>query len=154
MKIRKAEIEDYDTIKEIKLLSKVEELKYSETLKPLSETRERYLSYLRGDLTHKNRSVYIAEDGGRVVGIVLAKIIKPLLISKFKIKGYVSNLYVIDDYRRKGVAERLAKSAFKWLKDLGVSNVSLEIHIKNIPALNLYHKLGFNNYTIKMVKNI
>ena len=62
MNIRKATIDDFEALKELKILSKKEELKYSETIKPIEETKERYLSYMRRDLTIDNRAIFIAID--------------------------------------------------------------------------------------------
>ena len=152
MQIRKATIKDYESLKEIKLLAKSEELKYSETLKPLDETKERYLSYLRTDLQREKRAVFMAEIDGKIIGILLAKYFNPLLISKFSKKGYISNVYIIEEYRRKGVAIKLINTAESWLKEKGVHHLTLEIHKDNTPAIMLCDQKGFNNYTIKMSK--
>ena len=152
MQIRKATIKDYELLKEIKLLAKSEELKYSETLKPIDETKERYLSYLRLDLTNEKRAIFIAEEDNKTIGIILVKYFNPLLISKFSKKGYISNVYILEKHRRKGVAQKLIDKGESWLKEKGVHHLTLEIHKDNTPAIALYHKKGFNDYTIKMSK--
>jgi ribosomal protein S18 acetylase RimI-like enzyme len=44
--------------------------------------------------------------------------------------------------------------AKEWLKKNHTEHVTLEIHIDNKPALELYRKLGFNKYTMKLSKKI
>ena len=154
MVIRKASIKDFEALKEIKLLSKKEELKYSPTLKQIVKNKENYFSYLKKDLSHNNRAVFIALDNKKVVGMILAQSFKPLPISKFQKKGYISNLYVLNGYRKKGIGKKLVNYVLRWLKKKNVSHITLEIHVDNKPALKLYHKLGFKDYTIKLAKEI
>ncbi len=101
MKIRRATMEDFEKLKEIKILSKNEEIKYSNTLNPISENKESYYFYLKKDLTYKSRGVFIALDNNKVIGIILAQYFKPLAISKYSKKGYISNLYILKSHRRK-----------------------------------------------------
>ena len=98
MIIRKATIKDFESLKEIKILSKREELKYSDTLKSIDRNKKNYFSYLKKDLTHKNRAVFIALDrlpkanlekmrgvsehfdNKKVIGMILAQYFEPLPI--------------------------------------------------------------------------
>lgn len=154
MKIRRAIMGDFENLKEIKLLSKNEEIKYSDTLNPISENKESYYFYLKKDLTYKSRGVFIALEGKEVIGIILAQYFKPLVISKYSKKGYISNLYIVESHRRKKIGEKLAEHALKWLKKNDVGHVTLEIHVDNKAALKLYNKLGFKDYTVKLAKDI
>ena len=154
MMIRKATIKDFEALKEIKILSKKEELKYSDTLKSIDKNKEIFFSYLKEDLNRKNREIFVALENKKVVGMVLAQYFKPLIISKFWKKGYISNLYVLKRYRNKSVGKKLVTHALKWLKKKNVGHVTLEIHLDNKPTLKLYRKLGFKDYTIKLSKKI
>ncbi len=154
MKIRKATIEDYEKLKKFKLLSKKEELRYSETIKPLNETKDKYLEWLKIDLQRQWRAFFIAEDKGDLLGFIQAKKYKTISISKYEWKGYISNLFVDKKARGKGIAIKLIKRALKWLKDNNVPHASVEIHSKNTAAQSLVRKLGFKDYTIKLTKEI
>lgn len=88
------------------------------------------------------------------MGMVLAQYFKPLPISKYHRKGYISNLYIIQQYRNIGIGKELVLKAKEWLKKNHTEHVTLEIHIDNKPALELYRKLGFNKYTMKLSKKI
>ncbi len=154
MIIRKATIKDFEALKDIKTLSKKEELKYSQTLNTIDKNKERYFSYLKRDLTIDNRAVFIALKEDKIIGMVLAKHFKPLSISKYSKKGYISNLYVCKGYRNKEIGKELSKHALKWIKENNTHHVTLEIHIDNKAAISLYHALGFKDYTIKLAKKI
>lgn len=155
MKIRKAAIEDYEALKRFKILSKKEELKYSETLKPMKDTKKKYLEFLKTDLQRQWRAVFLAEDKGKVAGMIIAKRYNALSISKFERKGYISNLYIDKDYRKGGLGYKLFEKAIGWLKnDQKVEHISVEIHLDNIPAQKLAEKMGFKKYTIKMTREV
>ena len=153
MIIRKATIKDFEKLKTIKLESKKDEMKYSDSLKPLSKTIDIYFEYFKAELRKKNSSVFIAEDK-KPIGIIIATYFKPLRISKFARKGYVSNLYIKKSYRNKGIGKKLLNISLKWLKQNKVKYISLEIHLENKKALKFYRNLGFNDYTLKLAKRI
>ena len=153
MKIRKATVKDFEKLKDIKLESKKDEMRYSDSLKPLSKTIDIYFEYFKEELKKKNSAVFIAEDK-KPIGIIIATYFTPLRISKFGKKGYVSNLYVQKKYRNKGVGKKLLYASLKWLKENNVKYISLEIHLENKTALKFYRKYGFKDYTLKLAKKI
>jgi len=153
MKIREATIKDFEKLKAIKLESKKDEMEYSDSLKPLGKTIEIYFEYFKAELKKKNSAVFIAEDK-KPIGIIIATHFKPLRISKFARKGYVSNLYVQENYRNKGIGKKLLDISLKWLKENKVKYISLEIHLENKKALKFHRNLGFKDYTLKLAKKI
>jgi ribosomal protein S18 acetylase RimI-like enzyme len=154
MRIRKATIRDYEILKNMKLLSKREELRYSESLKPIRKTKKHYCNYLEVDLTRINRVIFIALENKKILGMVLGQYFRPLPISKFNKKGYISNLYVHKDYRKRGIGKKLVNRLMRWFKENAVHYISLEIHVKNRVAQKLYKDLGFEDYTIKLTRRI
>ena len=154
MRIRKATLEDFEALKKFKILSKKEELKYSETLKPLKDTKKKYLEFLKIDLERQWRAIFVAVENKKIVGMIIGKRYNAISISKYKRKGYMSNLYINKNYRKKGIGKKLMLHTLKWLKKQGVEHVSLEIHTKNLVAQEVARKIGFKDYTIKMTKNI
>lgn len=54
------------------------------------------------------------------------------------------NVAVHPDYRRKGIAEQLVLCLVEELKRMQSHSLTLEVRASNIPAQNLYKKLGFS----------
>ena len=54
-------------------------------------------------------------------------------------EGYITNIAVFPEYRKKGVATALLKKCFA----LPLRFISLEVRASNITAISLYEKLGF-----------
>ena len=53
------------------------------------------------------------------------------------------NIAVSPDYRRQGVGERLVTELISRLREKGNHSLMLEVRISNVPAQQLYEKLGF-----------
>ena len=153
MIIKKATIKDFEKLKDIKLESKKDEMKYSDSLKPLSKTIDIYFEYFKAELRKKNSAVFIALEK-QPIGIIIVTYFKPLRISKFPKKGYISNLYIKKEHRKKGIGKKLLDISLKWLKQNNVKYISLEIHLENKNALKFYRNLGFKDYTLKLAKKI
>jgi len=154
MKIRKATIKDYDELFQLKLESKEEERKWNKQLQPIKKVRSYYAKYLKNDLESKWRRVFVAIEKKEIVGLITCKTYRTLYIAGYKRVGYISNLYIKKGVRRKGVAEKLIKTATAWFKKRKAEQIGLEIYENNSAAISLYKKLKFKNYSIKMRKNI
>lgn len=154
MEIRKATVKDFERLKEIKIKSKICERIYNKSLKPIAKVKKKYFYYLKRDLTFKDRAIFIAVKNDKIIGMILGKIVKTLSIIKFEKRGYISNLYILAKYRRKGMAKKLVRELIGWFRVNNIKNIRLEVYAKNKPALNIYHKSGFKEYAIKMKKDL
>ena len=77
------------------------------------------------------------------VGIENGKVLGYIGISCIIDEGYITNVAVFPESRKKGVGTALLERVFSLAKDMGLSFVSLEVRESNIPAISLYEKLGF-----------
>jgi GNAT superfamily N-acetyltransferase len=57
--------------------------------------------------------------------------------------GWITDLVVAADQRRKGIATRLLGAARRWAQEAGLNRLTLEMQSKNYPAIALARKLGF-----------
>lgn len=60
-------------------------------------------------------------------------------------EGYVTNVAVLPEYRKQGIAEALIREQMKN----ELSFITLEVRESNIPAISLYTKCGFKNVGIR-----
>lgn len=154
MEIRKATIDDFEQIKDIKLKAKARESKYNTSLRPLRENRERYFRYLRNDLTNRDRAVLIAIDRDEPIGMITGRIYRTLLIRIRRKEGSISNLFVLPGHRKKGVATVLVGELLKWFREKKTKDIRLAVHSENAPALEMFSKLGFQEYLIEFSKTL
>ena len=59
-------------------------------------------------------------------------------------EGYISNVAVAPEYRRKGIADALMLELFRRSNELKLSFVTLEVRESNMPAISLYEKYDFS----------
>lgn len=60
-------------------------------------------------------------------------------------EGYVTNVAVLPEYRKQGIAESLIKEQMKN----EMSFITLEVRESNLPVISLYTKCGFKNVGIR-----
>ena len=60
---------------------------------------------------------------------------------------YISAVGVHPDFRRRGIARQLVEAAIQLVRDRGGKRLLLDVIEGNVPAINLYTKLGFENFT-------
>jgi ribosomal protein S18 acetylase RimI-like enzyme len=63
-------------------------------------------------------------------------------------------LYVVPEYRRRGVGKALMQYGETWAKARGDKQIGLQVFANNTPALNLYDQLGFQTQSLWMVKKL
>lgn len=79
----------------------------------------------------------VAEVDGKAVGYMGLQI--------FSGEGYVTNVAVLPEYRHQGIAAALIEKQLENPMDF----ITLEVRQSNIPAINLYTKMGFESVGIR-----
>lgn len=87
------------------------------------------------DAYERGTKFFVATEGGRVLGYIG--------ISHIIDEGYITNVAVLPEYRRRGVGRALLERVFSLARDEGLSFVSLEVRVSNAGAIALYEGLGF-----------
>lgn len=154
MEIRKATMKDFEEVLKIKLESKEEERKLNDELEPVEKVRKHYEEYLKNDLNSEWRAIFIVIEDKQTIGFVTGKIYRTLYVCGFRRCGFISNVFVKKQFRKRKIAEKLISEIIKWFNGKNATQLSLELYENNTPAINLYHKLGFKNYSLKMRRKI
>lgn len=80
-----------------------------------------------------------------VVATVDEKVVGYMGLQVFCGEGYVTNIAVLPEYRRQGIAKMLIE---KQLQN-EMSFITLEVRESNLPAIKLYESCGFENVGIR-----
>lgn len=78
---------------------------------------------------------------------VLIKNIAFISFSIYYDRAEINYLYVIDNFRRNGYASKLLEYVIKKTKNL--TNITLEVNVNNLSAINLYKKFDFEIVAIR-----
>lgn len=58
-------------------------------------------------------------------------------------EGYVTNIGVMPNFRRKGIGKKLLENLLEYSAELKLEFLSLEVRVTNIAAITLYETFGF-----------
>ncbi len=135
MTIRKADTADLPLLRELweEFQAEVpEEEHYRETWDEALPDVERYIA---------KDVALVAEEDGKAIGFALAKPENARV-------GYLSDVYVRPDFRRRGVARELMAAA---AEALGTELLSLTVSVDNEEARTAYRRLGFRDESIHLI---
>ena len=88
-----------------------------------------------GELENPLSLWLVAEQNGAVLGYVGSQMVPP--------EADMMNIAVAPEARRQGIAEALVLALIRALDVCGVTSLTLEVRVSNLPARTLYEKLGF-----------
>jgi ribosomal protein S18 acetylase RimI-like enzyme len=101
--------------------------------------------WYHGVLKNEQQVLFIAQWGGEIVGVVLAKIEDspkdPILRPRRVV--YVDELMVTARLRGQGVGGQLMEEAERWAMKRGIGEVELHVWEANEQAVAFYQRLGY-----------
>ncbi|MFB6099633.1 MAG: GNAT family N-acetyltransferase [Candidatus Nanohalobium sp.] len=156
MEIREAESSEAGKIVEelwLPLAQEMEEVSDYNQLKEglgLQETIE----HKREKLQSNDSYFYIAEESGKKAGFISATVKDSPPIFKRGPKLKINEIFVKEDFRRKGIASELMDRIDEVAESGSVDTIELEVNVRNDSAKELYRKHGFKVEREKMVKNL
>ena len=108
---------------------------------------ENYAPYFFMDLyKHYPATFMVAEQGEEVIGYIMCRIetgftnLGGFSLSK---KAHVVSIAVLPDYQRLGIGSALMQEAMQRMPEYKAKECYLEVRVSNIPAVEMYKKLGF-----------
>jgi len=108
---------------------------------------ENYTTFFFMDLyEHFPATFIVAEEDGEVVGYIMCRIetgtpsFKLLGITK---KGHVISIAVLPNHQHEGIGYELMREAMQSMVNYNAKECYLEVRMSNVPAVNLYKKMGF-----------
>lgn len=94
------------------------------------------LHRLRYLLRRPTAAIYVLRDGGEVVA-------ESVVLFRLRRLARIYSLAVAPKRRREGLGATMLAETLKALRRRGVREARLEVDPANIPAVNLYKKMGF-----------
>jgi ribosomal protein S18 acetylase RimI-like enzyme len=110
---------------------------------PFEANGERWIKFVREGLASGSDFLPVAKNGSMLIGFAYASLFRsyPMNITDFV--GVINDVYVLPEFRRRGMGERLAIECIKKLEAEGVGIVRLSVLVENKAAIKLYEKLQF-----------
>lgn len=100
------------------------------------------------DRIRNNESViFLAIDEKNIKGMGFVQLYPAFSSVSMKRIWILNDLFIHEDFRRKGIAEELINIAKSFARETNAKGLILETHITNSEAQNLYAKTGFQRDT-------
>ena len=108
--------------------------------------------YLRAHLGKADKLCLVAETGGEPVAFLLASIdVRPGVFMEREY-GHLSDVYVQEAQRGKGVGKALVAEGLAWFETKRVGRVRLQTDARNTLGFEFWKKLGFHTTVFTMDK--
>jgi ribosomal protein S18 acetylase RimI-like enzyme len=121
---------------------------------PGASSPEGYAWFLGSQLNQNDAAVFVAEDGGTVIGYVYAGLEPKSWKELREPAGFIHDVAVDESNRKSGVATRLMETALEWLHSRGAPRVLLWTADQNHSAARLFSHLGFRRTMIEMTREL
>ena len=150
IKIRKAELNDLDTLLEFEQSI----IEYERPFEELMQIDKFNYYDLEALIISDASEVLVAEVDGQLVGSGYAKLTASRPYLKDKFHAYLGFMYVDPDHRGKGVNQLIVKKLIDWSKNQGMKSVCLTVFEDNTAAIKAYNKVGFRKQFVEMRLNL
>jgi len=145
--IREAREGDLEGMVELVLRLKRLNSEFDPLLKVRDDASLRIREYLIHALEDdKKHLILVAEDGGKIVGILKADIRERLFYEPV-MEGSIIDFYIMPEYRRRRLGEEMLNRAAQLLKERGAQLITAEFPSLNQIAVSFYTKRGFRPLT-------
>jgi GNAT superfamily N-acetyltransferase len=101
----------------------------------------------------KSKIVFVAEEENKLSGFICATIIpkKGVILSK---EGFIENLFVTKNQRRKGIGKLLFNKTVSECKNKKCTHIGLSTFFTYKDAIKFYEDLGFTPFDMQLKKKI
>ena len=109
--------------------------------------RDEYFKFK--DRLTRGKKAFAAIVDSRIIGyawLSLQDEFEPFLGINIKVNkenGYIYDVYVNPDFRKKGVSTAVCNYMLQYLKMLGYKGVLVAVNTRNIPSMRTFKKMGF-----------
>lgn len=147
MKIREAVEKDLSQLKSLFLEDQKYTKRFDEELVVNEQTKKEMEKEVNRIFKEPNGKILVAEENGKITGFII-----PTFSPGTTRGGWISNIFISELFRRKGIGSRLMEKGINWLKQRGAKKVELTAYKVNQKALFFYKKLNFKKQPVKFVR--
>ena len=148
MKMRKATRKDIGEIVDMAYEFETYLLKVDNALIQESPPKAIFKKLLSKSIDDGHHAVFVAQEGKRLVGFADLWVIPEFLHGGMS--GYMTNLFVREGLRGKGVGQALLAQIVKEAKSRKVVALHVPVKPKNVRAVAFYRKMGIDEQLFMM----
>jgi ribosomal protein S18 acetylase RimI-like enzyme len=120
----------------------------------VDDAHEDFGLFMKGNINKDDWLVLVATDGDRVIGYGTATVMSYPPIYQDPRYGYIQDIAVTEAYRSQGVGRQIFEQMGKWFQEKDVSRLELEIAVTNEVSAAFWQRMGFVDFSKKLVLNL
>ncbi len=105
---------------------------------------------LKGMIDADHIQLLVAVAGTELVGSGYARIEASKSYLRHQQHAYLGFMFVRDDFRGFGVNKLIIDRLKNWCKEIGITELRLDVYDQNSAAIKAYEKVGFKKHMIEM----
>lgn len=153
--IKSATIENLKDIQDLNLmLFKKEYEEYDKTLNCEWTFGVDGEDYFRKRISEEDGCALIAVINDKVIGYLVGGLNEEDSYRTLPIFAELENMFILDEYRGKGLGSKLYQAFVDWCKLKGVGRLKVVASVKNMEGINFYRKNGFKDYDLILEKDM
>ena len=107
--------------------------------------RRNWSRYLREKFSEPSTKLIVAEEDGGLVGFMLC-LLDPKPIFRERTVGLISDTYVVEHRRRKGIMKEMLAVALRWFCKNRLRSAEINVSVANREAKEVWAQLGFKPF--------
>ena len=116
----------------------------------VDNVRSGYEEHLRNLMADADTLVLVALDNRKVVGLCIAQVKNSSPAFKRERFGFIDELAVKAEYRRRGIGTRILGKILDWFKSRNIDMIELDVAAANPVGYPFWEKHGFKAYVHRL----
>jgi len=149
MNIRKATQQDIEQLTKYGIILLKQHSDLDPYFEPIETVDTVYRKFLEGCLNSDDKLLLVAEKNGELLGYAAGIIQARSPIFKINENGYINDVFVLEEFRKLGIAKMFLIELKKWFESKGIKYIELSVHAKNAVGKKTWANFGFEAYEMK-----
>ncbi|MDG7011117.1 MAG: GNAT family N-acetyltransferase [Nitrososphaerota archaeon] len=146
MQIRRAKKEELTAVADLIVRTKRLNNEFDPLFAVVADAKPRAEKYIQATQGAGDRLLLVAVDASKVVGVLRAEI-RERSFYEPHVEGFISDFYILPEYRRKALGNQMLEQASAELKKMGAQIIAADVPSQNEIANRFYVKRGFRALT-------
>lgn len=152
MQIRRARKEDLPAVADLIVRTKRLNNEFDPLFAVVADAKTRAEKYIGSTIGVPDKLLLVAAEGSKIVGVLRAEMRERLFYEPHH-EGFITDFYVLPEYRRKALGNEVLQQASAELRKMGAEIIVADVPSRNEIANNFYSKRGFRALTSSFGKS-
>jgi ribosomal protein S18 acetylase RimI-like enzyme len=153
LQIRRARKEDLGAVANLIVRTKRLNNEFDPLFAVVPDVKARAEKHVFGSIEPPDKLLLVAAEGSKVVGVLRAEM-RERLFYEPHMEGFITDFYILPEYRRKALGNEMIQKAATELKRMGAQILVADVPAQNEIANRFYTKRGFRALSILVGRSL